>query len=258
MTSSNTEEKKIRHEARPHAPCSASSAHRWLNCPGSVGLSVGIKQPQSSYADEGTLAHEIAEKFLTVWWKDKQMPTITDDSEMTRHVISYINFVKEISDKFDEFPNIRIEAKLTLNQEMSMYGTADIAMTGKINNKSCGKIIDLKYGKTPVQVKENPQLAYYAVALMLTSKQLLEEIEVIIFQPRIDNHIKRITYTREELLCWHGVLYRGAEKALWQVIFEKNREYKEGEWCKWCLAKKICPEFNKATLEEEALEFIDS
>ena len=45
-----------------HARCSASAAHRWINCPGSVALSDQCPDPgASSYADEGTLAHSLAE-----------------------------------------------------------------------------------------------------------------------------------------------------------------------------------------------------
>lgn len=257
MIISDKGKEKTGHEARPHAPCSASGSSRWLNCPGSVGLSVGIKSKPSSYAEEGTKAHELSEKYLRAWLDNQAINIECDDSEMHKHVSDYVSFVVKKSKEFKEKPNIRIESQLTLNKEMVMYGTADVAMTGKLKDESHGKIIDFKYGKTPVVAKENSQLAYYAVALMLTSKQALTSVEVNIFQPRAKKTTTSIFYTREELLCWHGVLFRGAEKALWQVIYEKDREYKMGEWCKYCLAKTICPEFNKAAAEGEGQEFID-
>lgn len=47
---------------RKHARCSASAAYRWINCPGSVALSDQCPDPgSSSYADEGTVAHNLAE-----------------------------------------------------------------------------------------------------------------------------------------------------------------------------------------------------
>lgn len=251
-----SEVKQTGHEDRPHAPCSASGANRWLKCPGSVGLSVGIKQKTSIYAEEGTKAHELSEQHLNAWVNNKHVFIECDNLEMNEHVLNYITFVKNKSKEFEKPPNIKIEAKLTLNQEMSMYGTADVAMTGQLAGNSHGKIIDFKYGKTPVQVRENPQLAYYAVALMLTSKQALESVEVSIFQPRIDDGITSIFYTREELLCWHAVLYKGAEKALWQVIYKDDREFNKGTWCKWCSAKNICPKWNEPATEGEGLEFI--
>ncbi len=47
-----------------HAKLSASGAHRWLECPGSVLLEEQYKNTTSTFAEEGTFAHEIAEYIL--------------------------------------------------------------------------------------------------------------------------------------------------------------------------------------------------
>ena len=47
-----------------HAKLSPSSAERWMSCPGSVALNEGKDDKGSSYAAEGTAAHELAEKIL--------------------------------------------------------------------------------------------------------------------------------------------------------------------------------------------------
>ena len=46
--------------ARPHAALGASTAHRWMSCPGSVRLAAGIDVPASTYAEEGAAAHMLA------------------------------------------------------------------------------------------------------------------------------------------------------------------------------------------------------
>ncbi|HAP2856707.1 TPA: DUF2800 domain-containing protein, partial [Enterococcus faecalis] len=44
-----------------HALLGASSAHRWLVCPPLARLEEKIKDRGSSFAEEGTAAHELAE-----------------------------------------------------------------------------------------------------------------------------------------------------------------------------------------------------
>ena len=43
-----------------HALLAPSSAHRWIECPGSVVLSKDIPETTSEYAEEGTFAHAVA------------------------------------------------------------------------------------------------------------------------------------------------------------------------------------------------------
>lgn len=246
---------------KSHALCSASGASRWLNCHGSVGLcrDCPAKAP-TEYALEGTKAHELAEKMLRRWVRKKPLvPTVykSDDIEMASHVQSYIGFVTDLYHTgFDSVPMIRFEKKLTLNKTLGMYGTADCVMIGKEAGLWHGKIIDLKYGKSKVVAEENTQLAYYACALIESSKERLESVEVTIYQPRVKNGITEIHYLREDLKLWQGLLKTGAEKALWQAVRPSTRTYTKGSWCKWCEGKNYCPEWNK--IEEGAgLEFIE-
>src|SRR3954453_21847034 len=63
------------HATRAHAICSASSAERWLNCPGSVFMSQGLpEQPPGAAALEGTRGHELAEKILRRWLDGNRNP----------------------------------------------------------------------------------------------------------------------------------------------------------------------------------------
>ena len=47
-----------------HALLSPSASHRWIECPPSVRLTEFMEDKSSAYADEGTLAHSIAENKL--------------------------------------------------------------------------------------------------------------------------------------------------------------------------------------------------
>ena len=50
--------------AKVHSALGASSSYRWLACPGSVRLSVGLPTVSSVYAEEGTAAHSLGETCL--------------------------------------------------------------------------------------------------------------------------------------------------------------------------------------------------
>ena len=47
-----------------HAKFGASSAYRWLGCPGSYKMSENLPSHTSSYAEEGNLAHSILDHAL--------------------------------------------------------------------------------------------------------------------------------------------------------------------------------------------------
>ena len=47
--------------SRQHALLSASGAHRWINCPPSAKLQEQYEDKGSSYAEQGTDAHALAE-----------------------------------------------------------------------------------------------------------------------------------------------------------------------------------------------------
>ena len=47
-----------------HAQLSASGAHRWMRCPGSVRLCKNIPHRDTKYTIEGTVAHTLAQMSL--------------------------------------------------------------------------------------------------------------------------------------------------------------------------------------------------
>ncbi len=263
----NDIKKIVRHGSRGHALCSASSSHRWLNCSGSVALCREVPKRTSIYAEEGTKAHEVAEIVLSEILEIKTDKVMTEiPEEMFLNIKKYISFVQGKAKEFDKEPIIRIEKKLTLYKDLNMWGTADVVMVGIKDGAYHGKVIDLKYGKTPVEALNNPQLSYYGAALIKTAQEqkpgvLLDSVEVSIYQPRIDKPVRGFNYTHADLMAWIGVLTRGAEKAIYQVIGITPREFKKGDWCKWCDAKSKCPlmKSEKDTIQniDGCLEFLD-
>jgi hypothetical protein len=47
-----------------HAKLSASGSHRWMACPGSIKAEDGYPETSSVFAEEGTRAHELADRCL--------------------------------------------------------------------------------------------------------------------------------------------------------------------------------------------------
>lgn len=97
-----------------HSALGASSAHRWMACPGSVRLSTeaGASASRSGRAAaEGTVAHEIAAECLLLGreaWEYIGETRSHDgwdfvvDREMAEGVQLYVNFVNDKLQKFAE------------------------------------------------------------------------------------------------------------------------------------------------------------
>ena len=86
-----------------HSELGASGAHRWLRCPASVKYSRGI-EVTSVYAEEGTLAHDLAESCF--YFDESPLEHLGQSfnnsqhvvtEEMAHHVSNYLAYVKSIS-----------------------------------------------------------------------------------------------------------------------------------------------------------------
>lgn len=179
-----------------HAKLSASSAFRWINCPGSVVLADQLPAPGSSaYADEGTLAHALAElklrKFLgDAGNYDKELAQIQASEyycgEMDEATDFYAETVQEHLAAAGEDAELMIEQQFSLdNWVPEGFGTSDAVIIGG----STIEVIDLKYGKgVKVEAKNNPQLRLYGLGASALFGDLydFETVRMTIIQPRLD------------------------------------------------------------------------
>ena len=146
-------------EVKAHSHLSASSAHRWFNCPGSVGLSKLMPPQESSiYAEEGTLAHAWLEYKLhkSLFGKEIEKPEGELTEEMEEAIDVAVNY---IGDKFmfAKEKDILIEGRFDLSYiHKGMFGTADFA---GISPDGELFVIDYKHGKgVVVDIEDNKQL----------------------------------------------------------------------------------------------------
>ena len=221
-----------------HAKLSASSSSRWLQCPGSIRLSEGIEQTTSVYAEEGTLAHDLAAKILL-----GQSFNIEDyDPNTLSNVLIYTDYVKSIpQDK------ILIEHKFNLSHLYpDMFGTSDCTLY-QAKTKTL-HVIDLKFGKgVYVKAENNTQLLYYALGAFEEMKVPIREIQMTIVQPRYasEDKIRSHLIHASDLYDFSIDLIEGAKRTE-----DINAPLIKGFHCKFCPAKKICPELNKKPNEE--------
>lgn len=235
-----------------HALLSASSAHRWLVCTRAPRLEETLPETESEYANEGRLAHTIAELRLKKQYTpmkksefEKKLEELKSDplfsNEMMSHVDTYVDYINGITYSFTNQPYVAIEKKFDYSEYAPEgFGTVDCI----IINGTDLFIIDFKYGKgVPVSAIDNPQMKLYALGAYLESSFLfnIEKVTMGIVQPRLDN-ISESTISIDELLAWGESIKPIAQKA-----YNGEGEFVIGEHCRFCRAKALCrarAEFN--------------
>lgn len=73
-----------------HALLSPSASHRWIECPPSVRLTEFMEDKPSPYADEGTLAHIIAENKLNNYLGYTDKSVKCEDTSMDEYTDDYV------------------------------------------------------------------------------------------------------------------------------------------------------------------------
>jgi len=258
---------EVNHKERAHALLSASGSSRWLNCTPSARLEDGFPSKTSVFAEEGTLAHEMAELKLSMF-QDRtganQDPIYDALVELRVHELyapdmddyteQYVDYVIETYNAAiakDPAAMMFTETRVDFSEYVpDGFGTNDNAV---IANKVLD-VIDLKYGKgIKVSAVDNPQLKLYGIGA-LDAYSFMYDIEVVrlhIHQPRLD-HVSVFEITVEELRAW------GEEvKVQADIAFKGEGEQAPGDWCTFCKAKNRCVALAKEMESVAALDFSD-
>lgn len=237
---------ELAHKERKHALLSASSAHRWLVCTPSARLEEQLPEKRSEYADEGTLAHEIAELKLRKYYIEP-MPKSTFtrrlnklkkhelfQEEMLKHTDTYLEYLQSITLSFSSKPYVAVEKRVDYSAYAPEgFGTCDFI----IIHREDLYVTDFKYGKgVPVSAENNPQMKLYALGAYLEYSLLypIKQVHLAIVQPRLDS-ISEWSLSIDELLAWGEEIKPIAQKA-----FNGEGEFVPGEHCKFCRAKAQC------------------
>lgn len=213
---------KVIHSDRAHSPLGASAAERWIQCPGSVRLTKDLPDQTSEYAQEGTLAHEIAEAILT----GKQPIEETTLTELAL----YIDYIQE-SDHDIEYIEDRVAYTDWVEDG---FGTADAILLSEEHQTV--EIVDLKWGKgIKVNAEGNPQLRLYALGAlqkhMFAVDWEIKYVRMTIVQPRLD-HISSDFMEVADLFEWADTVVKPAAELALEDDAPLNPSDKACQWCK--------------------------
>jgi len=261
-----------------HSLLGASSAYRWLSCPGSFRLSqTAPHRPSSIYAATGTLAHEYIENAVTsgveivlpselgrVWSRDGHL--ITVDQAFIDGIHVMLDYFYEAcgrgpeprpdADWRDVEFRVDLDSYFPGRPPVPVFGTVDAGIvSGEIL-----EVVDYKNGSgITVSAVENPQLMFYGAgvlgALPAAQRDQVKTVKLTIVQPHASgvSPIRSWEIDVVDLLMWvDEVLVPGVE-----ACAQPDAPLVPGSWCRFCPVSHACPKLMADALEMAKAEFDD-
>lgn len=240
-----------------HANLPASSAARWMGCPGSYRMAKKFAEAPSANAEEGTLAHELAAFGIETRDMPKSAEAYKDGlaeikkkvdafyagntglggdfARMEQAVAPYIDYVAR---EYQEALGRDGSAVLMTEQRVDFsgyvpggFGTSDAVIIGG----GRATVIDLKYGKgVAVSAAGNPQIRLYALGAIAAFDLVydFDSVRMVICQPRLDS-VTEEELPVADLKAWAEQEVRPAAA----LALSDSPPYRPGEWC----ASHFCP-----------------
>lgn len=231
-----------------HATLSASGAHGWMRCYGKLALEKGYGEKSSTFADEGTAAHELASwclesgqdasayagRIITV---EKTGREFEVDEDMVENVQRYVDIVRGLGG------DLMVEQRVDFSNWIGVpdsFGTSDAIVVLDRELVVC----DLKYGRgVQVDAEENEQLQLYALgSYSLASLAYdIDTVRMMIVQPRL-NHVSEWAVSVDHLKDFAARAAIAARHAIHQYDGKAEPKLSPGEkQCRFCKAKATCP-----------------
>lgn len=267
-----------------HRKLSPSSAHRWMNCPGSIALIGDDSSSAGVEAMRGTAAHKVLELCVQklIWDAstyagffvavprsgdgDAELfyPGTADEDDLPSHMFFQVDekMVDGVQLALDTL-NAAMEAmdhpKLFTERFLDMAwldprlgGTADLTL---IEYFGWAHLLDYKNGYVFVDHRDNEQVMLYGLGIMHENPDI-EGVRITIIQPNAphDEGLARtVEYTSEEMEVFEQRVRDAAE-----ATAMPNAKRRPGDWCKYCPAAGTrCPEFDGLIMEEAKIDFAD-
>lgn len=251
-----------------HARLSPSAADRWMTCTGSVRLierlqSKGVipADETSSYAAEGTVAHEVREMCLMLNLDPVDFIgntytadgfSFVVDEDMATHLQPGIDWIRERTD------NPLLETRIDLSRWLpGQFGTLDCGFLMKSGGKHILVVNDLKYGQgVDVPAEKNRQLRIYALGLWdHFGNPNVDEVLIVIDQPR-KGGLKTWTCPLDELYEFGNEVREVGIR----ILKGDDTLTVSEDGCRWCpvrTSEKGCPAYNDWMFELLGDDFMD-
>lgn len=247
-----------------HALLSASGAYRWMMCTKAPRLEESMDEETSVYAEEGTLAHNLAELkiakevgLISEQKYARKLKQLRSDPLFTEEMDKATDVHKDFCiERLNEAKAVTKDAVIMLEQRLDYspwvpegFGTSDATI---LTDKSL-EIIDLKYGKgIAVSAYENTQMKLYALGAINQFGFLydLETIHMTISQPRLDS-ISTFEMSVDDLLHWAEEVVK--PKA--ELAFKGEGEFVAGEHCRFCKVRATCRARAEENLKLACMDF---
>jgi len=263
-----------------HAKLSPSGAHRWSRCRGSVLAESLVPNESSEYAEEGTVAHEVAALTLKSDHKNAEaflgrIIEVGDGPkknkyEVTQEMCEYVQeYVNEVMRAFDEMveegedPVLLVEQRLDFSDYFGIpdqSGTGDAVIVGRTKIR----VHDLKYGRgVAVYAEENEQLALYGLGALETY-DLTGEVETVVLAIHMPRKYGMSEWSIDVLDLYVMVDELKAAGAEAMDILAQGREAEDvtaflteeyltpgAKQCQWCNFKgAMCPVLTGKVISE--------
>lgn len=251
---------------KAHATLGASSASRWMACPGSVRLAEQAPPDQGNiHSFTGDAAHALAELALTkgadpsLWLGlplGKKGTEVVVDEDMVDFVRTYVEHCRGYM-----VPGMQwwIEHRFdlgALNPPGPMFGTADFVAYDPTHRTLYVK--DLKYGQgVVVEAVGNKQLRYYALGALISPAMkglAIDTVEMSIIQPRAQHPEGVIRSDRMSFDDLLGFTYELLEAA--RATTAPDAPLVAGSHCRWCRARGLCPAQRERAEAIAQVEFV--
>lgn len=249
---------------REHALLSASGASRWLACPPSARLEDTFPETTSAFAEEGTLAHEMAavelQKYLfhipaveytAAWTRFRMDKRVTPDfkAAVNTYVDSAIEAIRSAR-AINRDAVILVEQRLDYSHLVPEgFGTGDLVTLCD----GVAEVRDLKFGRgVVISPENNTQLMLYGLGALNEFGMLydIHTVRLTIHQPRLQEASQSWDLSVQELLSWAETIPPIAAQA-----WAGEGEFTPGDHCRWCRAKGQCRARAEAHLKLAEKEF---